>query len=154
MLGFWFYELQKYWYSSRINSCHQVEGKLSLLSQKIIPRRCCNRATLFREVKSLGYLSLCNLMFFLHPHHCSTYCWSCVPVYLFIYFKFYFIFKLYNIVLVLPNIEMNPPQVYLCSPSWTLLPPHPLPLGRPSAPERWISLHQCPSLAEESPSRL
>ena len=25
--------------------------------------------------------------------------------------KFYFIFKLYNIVLVLPNIEMNPPQV-------------------------------------------
>ena len=41
---------------------------------------------------------------------------------------FYFIFKLYNIVLVLPNIEMNPPQVYMCSPSWTLLP-----LGRPSA---------------------
>ena len=30
---------------------------------------------------------------------------------------FYFIIKLYNIVLVLPNIEMNPPQVYLCSPS-------------------------------------
>ena len=28
-----------------------------------------------------------------------------------------FIFKLYNIVLVLPNIEMNLPQVYLCSPS-------------------------------------
>ena len=36
---------------------------------------------------------------------------------------FYFIFKLYNIVLVLPNIEMNPPQVFMCSPSWTLLPP-------------------------------
>ena len=42
------------------------------------------------------------------------------------FFKFYFIFKLYNIVLVLPNIEMNPPQVYMCSPSWTLLlPPSP-----------------------------
>ena len=27
-----------------------------------------------------------------------------------LFFKFYFIFKLYNIVLVLPNIEMNPPQ--------------------------------------------
>ena len=53
--------------------------------------------------------------------------------YLFIFFKFYFIFKLYNIVLVLLNIEMNPPQIYLCSPSWTLLPPHTLPLGRPSA---------------------
>ena len=36
---------------------------------------------------------------------------------------FNFIFKLYNIVLVLPNIEMNPLQVYMCSPSWTLLPP-------------------------------
>jgi len=30
---------------------------------------------------------------------------------------FNFIFKLYNIVLVLPNIEMDPPQVYMCSPS-------------------------------------
>ena len=27
-----------------------------------------------------------------------------------------FIFKLYIIVLVLPNIKMNPPQVYMCSP--------------------------------------
>ena len=35
----------------------------------------------------------------------------------------YFIFKLYVIVLVLPNIKMNPSQVYMCSPSWTLLPP-------------------------------
>ena len=33
-----------------------------------------------------------------------------------IFFKFYFIFKLYIIVLVLPNIKMNPPQVYMCSP--------------------------------------
>ena len=28
------------------------------------------------------------------------------------FYLFYFIFKLYNIVLVLPNIEMDPPQVY------------------------------------------
>ena len=33
------------------------------------------------------------------------------------FFKFYFIFKLYNIVLVLPYIKMNPPQAYTCSPS-------------------------------------
>ena len=39
------------------------------------------------------------------------------------FFKFYFIFKLYNIILVLPYIEMNPPQAYMCSPSWTFLPP-------------------------------
>ena len=34
------------------------------------------------------------------------------PVFLLI-FKFYLIFKLYIIVLVLPNIKMNPPQVYM-----------------------------------------
>ena len=34
-----------------------------------------------------------------------------------------YIFKLYLIVLVLPNIKINPPLVYMCSPSWTLLPP-------------------------------
>ena len=33
------------------------------------------------------------------------------------FFLFYFIFKLYITVLVLPNIKMNPPQVYMCSPS-------------------------------------
>ena len=30
---------------------------------------------------------------------------------------FFFFFKLYISVLVLPNIKMNPPQVYMCSPS-------------------------------------
>ena len=52
------------------------------------------------------------------------------------FFEFYFIFKLYIIVLVLPNIKMIPPQEYMCSPSWTLLPPpsDSIPLGRPSAP--------------------
>ena len=40
-----------------------------------------------------------------------------------IFLKFYFIFKFYIIALVLPNIKMNPPQVYMCSPSWTFLPP-------------------------------
>ena len=51
-----------------------------------------------------------------------------IPYYIIIYFFFFFffIFKLYSIVLVLPNIEMNPPQVYMCSTSWTLLlPPSP-----------------------------
>ena len=61
--------------------------------------------------------------------------------FLFIFFKFYFIFKLYIIVLVLPNIEMNPPQVYMCSPSWTLLPPHTIPLGRPSVLAPRIQYH-------------
>ena len=34
-----------------------------------------------------------------------------------------FIFLLYNIVLVLPYISINPPRVYTCSSSWTPLPP-------------------------------
>ena len=38
-------------------------------------------------------------------------------------FLFYFIFLLYNTVLVLPYIDMNPPQVYMSSQPWTLLPP-------------------------------
>ena len=37
--------------------------------------------------------------------------------FIYYYYFFNFIFKLYNIVLVLPNIEMNPPQVYPRSPS-------------------------------------
>ena len=47
-----------------------------------------------------------------------------IPLDFFFAFIFFnFIFKLYIIVLVLPNIKMNPPQVYMRSPSRTLLPP-------------------------------
>ena len=37
--------------------------------------------------------------------------------------KNYLFILLYNIVLVLPYIDLNPPWVYMCSPSWTPLPP-------------------------------
>ena len=44
----------------------------------------------------------------------------------FIFILFYFFFLLYNIVLVLPYINMNPPWVYMYSPPWTpLLPSSP-----------------------------
>ena len=57
-------------------------------------------------------------------------------------------FKLYNIVLVLPNNEMNPPQVYLCSPSWTLLPsPSPYP------PSGWTHLSTTSSSASRAKRR-
>ena len=36
--------------------------------------------------------------------------------------------------MVLPYINMNPPQVYTCSPSWTLPPLRTIALGCPSAP--------------------
>ena len=54
------------------------------------------------------------------PEYTSLFCLSGS---LSFFFFFNFIFKLYIIVLVLPNIKMNPPQLYMCSPSWTLLPP-------------------------------
>ena len=65
-------------------------------------------------------------------------------VFFFLYIYFFFTtflscfiyFLLYNIVLVLPYNNMNPPRVYMCShpepPSY--LPPHTIPLGHPSAP--------------------
>ena len=51
-----------------------------------------------------------------------------VQVNIFFYLSFYFfsfilIFLLYNTVLVLPYIDMNPPQVYMSSQSRTPLPP-------------------------------
>ena len=58
-------------------------------------------------------------------------------------FFFNFIFKLYNIVLVLPNIEMNPSQVFMCSPSWTLFPPpspyHPSGSSQCTSPKHPVS---------------
>ena len=45
---------------------------------------------------------------------------SCI---LFFFFNFILFLRLYITVLVLPNIKVNPPQVYMCSPSWNLLPP-------------------------------
>ena len=38
-------------------------------------------------------------------------------------FYYYYFFLLYNIVLVLPYINIHLPWVYTCSPSWTPLPP-------------------------------
>ena len=48
-----------------------------------------------------------------------------IQIYLFIFLalQLFFFFLLYNIVLVLPYINMNLPQVYTCSQSWTALPP-------------------------------
>ena len=64
-------------------------------------------------------------------------------IFIIFFLLFYFIFKLYTIVLVLPNIEMNPPQVYMYSPSWTLLPPpspyHPSGSSQCSRPKHPVS---------------
>ena len=58
-------------------------------------------------------------------------------------FLFFFFFKLFNIVLVLPYINMNLPRVYMHSSSWTPshLPPCTIPVGHPSAPAPSILYH-------------
>ena len=60
---------------------------------------------------SLPTLACCSLSLWLEP---SQWMWTGTGV--------GFFFLLYNIVLVLPYINMHPPRVYTCSPSWTLLP--------------------------------
>ena len=58
-------------------------------------------------------------------------------------FLFYFIFLLYNSVLVLPYIDLNLPWC-TCVPHLELpahLLPHPIPLGHPSAPAPSILYH-------------
>jgi len=70
-------------------------------------------------------------------------CFLDISNFLSFFFKFYFIFKLYIMVLVLPNIKMNPSQVYMCSPSWTLLPPpspyHPSRSSQCTSPKHPVS---------------
>ena len=96
---------------------------------------------LYKEKKQVAYILSCLIAFTLYVNlHCQgqirkrSFIFSYTSVnfhapmhslvmFFFTCFWFYFIFKLYIIVLVLPNIKMNPPQVYMCSPPWALLPP-------------------------------
>ena len=59
------------------------------------------------------------------------------------FFFLLFFFKTWNTVLVLPNIKTNPPQVYMCSPSWALLPPpsphHPSGSSQCTSPKHRVS---------------
>ena len=76
------------------------------------------------RVRGYGILALIESSFFL-----------VLFIYLFI--------LLYNIVLVLPYIDMNPPWVYMGSPSWTPLPPpspsHPSGSSQCTSPEHPVS---------------
>ena len=129
-------------------------------------------------------ITLTNLWILNHPYipginpiwsWCTVlliYCWVNVflNVFYFLNYTNFFLFiLLYNIVLVLPYTDLNLPWVYMCSPSWTL-PPHPIPLGHPSAPapstlyhasnlDRWFVSHmiymfQCHSPISSRPCPL
>ena len=45
------------------------------------------------------------------------------PAGAFFFFSLFYFILLYNTVSVLPYIDMNPPLVYMCSQTWTPLPP-------------------------------
>ena len=62
-------------------------------------------------------MDVCDLKVPRHPGRTFLFIFIFFCLFFSFFFKFYFIFKLYIIVLVLPNIKMNPPQVYMCSPS-------------------------------------
>ena len=68
---------------------------------------------------------------------------STPPRKFFCFFFYYYYYLLYNIVLVLPYINMHLPQVYMCSASWTPLPPpspyHPSGLSQFTSPKLPIS---------------
>ena len=68
--------------------------------------------------------------------------WSYFFVFVFLS-QFYLLILLYNIVLVLPYINMNPPRVHMCSPSWTPLPPpspsHPSGSSQCTSPKHPVS---------------
>ena len=93
-------------------------------------------------ILGIGWLVGAALQCFPPPSHGLALCVSslyytdvCHWIYLFIYFL------LYNIVLVLPYINMNPPRVHTCSSCWTP-PPTVLPV-----PSLWVvSAHQPPSI--------
>ena len=62
---------------------------------------------------------------------------------IFFFFLYLFIYFTLNIVLVLPYIDLNLPWVYMCSPSWTPLPPpfpsHPSGSSQCTSPEHPVS---------------
>ena len=104
----------KYWsFSFSISPSSEYSGLISFRMDwfDLLPVQGTLKS-LLQHHRSKASILWCSFFFFL-----IFYC-SCIVIYFcFFFFKFDFIFKLYNIVLVLPNIKMNPPQVYPCSPS-------------------------------------
>ena len=98
----------------------------------------------FMSRKSIGtvfptafvFLSLCHILVILTVFQTFSF-------FFYFFLNLILFFKLYIIVLVLPNIKMNLPQVYMCSPSCTLLPPpspfHPSGSSQCTSPKHPVS---------------
>ena len=93
-----------------------------------------------KELDTTEQLTLSHFSTISNTYMVPTTCHHCYKsfIHLFIY-----LFLLYNIVLVLPCINMNLPRVYTCSPSWTPLPPlssyHPSGSSQCTSPEHPVS---------------
>ena len=81
------------------------DGNAKSLPEASVTPKYYNHLSYCSNIKASGQL--------LNMHKLKEYC------------LFFFFFSLYNIVLVLPRININPPWVYTCSQSRTLLPPPP-----------------------------
>ena len=88
----------------------------------------------------------------LHSHHTnlqleiwaiSTMCCTSKGAFIIIIIINYLFILLYNTVLALPYIDLNPPWMYMCSPPWTPLPPpslsHPSGSSQCTSPECPVS---------------
>ena len=77
------------------------------------------------------------------PGNINSIIYFLVPLFFFFAFLLLLFCLLYNIVLVLPYINMNPPWMYTCSPSWTPLPPpsqyHPSGSSQCTSPKHHVS---------------
>jgi len=83
-----------------------------------------------RKINGFNYQTSSNV--FLVALKISSHTIDCVDhnkLWKTLFFLIYYYYLIYNIVLVLPYINMHPPRVYTCSPSWT-----PLPLPSPYHP--------------------
>ena len=89
------------------------QASLSITNSRSLPK-----LMSIESVMPSNHLILCHPLL-----HLPT-IFPSIRVFSFFFFSFFFlnfIFKLYIIVLVLPNIKMNPPQVYMCSPNESVL---------------------------------
>jgi len=85
------------------------------------------------------YLKFCLLHKFSTVDAFLFFCFQIYVMFIYLFLNYYYyFFLLYNIVLVLPYINMHPPQVYQMGvphpEPFSHLPPCTIPLGHPSAP--------------------
>ena len=96
---------------------------------------CLRDTVVFHHTTDRTVLVFSMWIFFFKHRYCILEYLHSIFIYLF--------FLLYNIVLVLPYINMNPPWVYTCSPSWTPLPCpspyHPTGSSQCTSPEHPVS---------------